>query len=325
MINKYRNLLFLFIIIIILILILNYYKFTNKELFENKVIICMPTNKIGNILRNASTLWILSKVKSFNFKVDTQKALEAEKNILEKFLKPEFFNSIPEYKEIKEGDIYEINELNNYATNWNFLVEKNIVDNIDDIFDKIENIGISSIYAGKLKTMDIPTYMVFKYNFYRDVFIFPQYFIDLCKKWIDVNKDINIGFHIRYTDNLNDREKQKINTPIEVYIDKIKEINEFNNTNNTNNKILICTDNPNKIKELLTPLNINYVLPPIYFKDKEQPLFEMYLLSSLKHFYGSCSSSLSYEGFYFNYYNKDKKFYEYNLFDKKWIEYGIEY
>lgn len=299
------------ILIIVTLLIIIFYLFINKiENFTN-TIICIPCNQIGNILRNASTLWILSQNKSKSFKIDIEKSLDMEKNILQKFLKPEYYNHIPDHKEIKEGNIY---ESNNYATNWNFLVEKNFVDNIDKIIDT-DNIGISSIYAGKLKTMDIPTYMDFKYKFYSDVFIFPSYFVDLCKKWLEDNRDINVGFHIRYTDNLNDIEKQKINTPIEVYIDKIKELN------NSTNRILICTDNSKKINEILQPLNINYIIPPIMFKDKEQPLFEMYLLSSIKHFYGSCSSSLSYEGYYFNFHNKDKKFYEYNLSDKKWIEY----
>jgi hypothetical protein len=269
----------------------------------------MPTNQIGNILRNASTFWILSQIKNYAFKIDTKKSLDNEKNVLEKFIKPEYFESIPEFKEIKEDEIY---EQNNYHTNWNFLVEKNIIDNIDDIINTNDNIGICSIYAGKLKTMDIPTYMNYKYKFYSDIFIFPSYFVDLANKWLEENRDINTGFHIRYTDNLNDIEKQKINTPIEVYIDKIKELNQ--------NRLLICTDNPNKINELLKPLNINYTLPPVYFKDKEQPLFEMYLLSSLKHFYGSCSSSLSYEGYYFNINNKNKNFYEYNIDQAKWLQ-----
>lgn len=308
--TKYKILIILLLIIVYLFII---YLFTKQKKFTN-TIVCIPAflTQIGNILRNASTLWILSQIKSKTFKIDITKALDMEKNILQKFLKPEYFNLIPDYKKINESEIY---ESNNYATNWNFLVEKNIVDNIDEILDITDNIGISSIYAGKLKTMDISTYMGFKYKFYSDVFIFPPYFIDSCNKWIDDNKDINVGFHIRYTDNLTDKEKQKINTPIEVYIDKIKELN-----NNTN-RILICTDNPNKINDILKPLNINYILPPVMFKDKEQPLFEMYLLSSLKNFYGSCSSSLSYEGYYFNYQNKDKKFYEYNLSDKKWLDY----
>lgn len=303
-----------FSLILIIIILLSYHNFNYIENFEKVyLIICMPTNQIGNILRNASTLWILSQIKSYNFKIDTKKALDSEKNVLEKFIKPEYFNLIPEYKQINESEIY---ESNNYATNWNFLVEKNIVDNIDDIINIKDNIGICSIYAGKLKTMDIQTYMNYKYKFYSDIFIFPSYFVDLANKWLQENIDINIGFHIRYTDNLNDKQKQKINTPIEIYIDKIKELN-----NNTN-RILICTDNSNKINELLKPLNINYTLPPVYFKDsKEQPLFEMYLLSSLKHFYGSCSSSLSYEGYYFNIYNKNKNFYEYNIELKRWLEY----
>ena len=296
--------------ILIIIILLSFYNFNHNEHFEKtKSIICMPTNQIGNILRNASTFWILSQIKNYAFKIDTKKSLDNEKNVLEKFIKPEYFESIPEFKEIKEDEIY---EQNNYHTNWNFLVEKNIIDNIDDIINTNDNIGICSIYAGKLKTMDIPTYMNYKYKFYSDIFIFPSYFVDLANKWLEENRDINTGFHIRYTDNLNDIEKQKINTPIEVYIDKIKELNQ--------NRLLICTDNPNKINELLKPLNINYTLPPVYFKDKEQPLFEMYLLSSLKHFYGSCSSSLSYEGYYFNINNKNKNFYEYNIDQAKWLQ-----
>ena len=113
--------------------------------------------------------------------------------------------------------------------------------------------------------------------------------------WPDFKTDQDVsnlvGVHIRFTDNLNDVSKQLINTPIEVFMEKLKIIEK---------PFLLCSDNQRVIRDVVSMYGEENVILPNKVEDSDfQGLYEMTLLSNTKHIVGSYSSTFSYESAFF--------------------------
>lgn len=274
------------------------------EKCEN-IIICMPGNQIGNCLRTICSLYLLAKTKNMNFCINLSKVHSQKEKYSIKYLFPyiNLINDACNY--IHYSECITINK--NYSTNYHLINEAVI-----DINNKILNKNIititDTIYSIVPNIYDDTEYIKQKIQFYKD----NSYFDELNRYYeafINNNNltDGYISVHIRYTDNLTDTSKDSLNTPLEVFYNKINSIQ--------NNKILICSDNINIINELK---NKNmYYFPNNINNELLQPLYEMFLLSKSKLIIGSTSSTFSYEAAFFQ--GTDIELYEKN----EWILYEL--
>jgi hypothetical protein len=288
----------------------NYKYMNNNGEFQiercDNIIICLPGNQIGNCLRNICSMYILSTIKNMNLCINLNYVHSEKEKYTIKYLFP-YINIINDTcNNIHYTECISINK--NYATNYH-LIEEGIIDVHNEKLNK--NIfGIKDlIYSIIPNNYTVEEYIKHKILFYNN----NSYFDELNKYYFDFINSNNlidgyISFHIRYTDNLLDNNKNNnLNTSLEIFYKKLEEI--------TDKKILICSDNNDIINELKNK-NI-YYFPNNINNELLQPLYEMYLLSKSTLIIGSTSSTFSYEAAFFQ--GTDIELYENNC----WVLYQL--
>ena len=252
----------------------------------DNLIICIPGNQIGNCLRNICSMYLLSKTKNMNFCINLSRVHSEKEKYTIKHLFP-YINLISD----KGKTIHYSECISNikYGTNYH-LINEGTVDINNEILNKNIFTISDSIHSIVPNIYDDTEFIKQKIKFYKE----NSYFDELNRYYNSFINDNNltdgyISIHIRYTDNLTDTSKHGLNTPLEVFYNKINSIQ--------NKKILICSDNNNVINELKHK-NI-YYFPNNINNHLLQPLYEMFLLSKSKLIIGSTSSTFSYEAAFF--------------------------
>jgi hypothetical protein len=98
-----------------------------------------------------------------------------------------------------------------------------------------------------------------------------------------------VGFHIRYTDNLDEESKYDLHTPFDNFVERLKEYD----------RVFVCSDNKN-VLEIFKRLKSGNLLVADRVEDHDfQGLYEMMLLSETRKIIGSNSSTFSYESAFF--------------------------
>jgi hypothetical protein len=159
--------------------------------------------------------------------------------------------------------------------------------------DENANIGITeTIYSILPGNMNYSEYNRQKIEFYKSI-VFPDFLMGEVNFFCRIHPLSSfIGFHIRYTDNLQDTNKQRYNTEKHIFFEKIKKYE------NRGELIFLCSDNNDIIKECKT-LFPSIVTANLCSNSIYQALYEMILLSKTKLIVGSNSSTFSYESAYF--------------------------
>lgn len=170
-----------------------------------------------------------------------------------------------------------------YCTNYN-LINEGTFEPPEDL----DKYGIvRTIYALIPKNMSDEEFTRRKINIYKSL-PYPAELLQNVNSFLGKN-DLSsyVGVHIRYTDNLNDSNKLRFNTPCNIFIDKINSLNATN--------ILLCSDNANIKNELKSNSSHRIIFSDNCFNSYFQPLYEMMLLSNCKYIIGTSSSTFSYE------------------------------
>jgi hypothetical protein len=229
-------------------------------------------NQLGNSFRLFSTLKILADYLNRPFKIDIRRLHLHKDIIVLNDLFSEYIDHNPVYREIHS---HEINVTGLWTTQG--VVIETLLKNIPE-----DSFGIDYIHAARLPEMTEDEFIIRKLDFYKHV-KFPKFEFPIANN--------HIGVHIRYTDNMRDNGKVelKINTPIEVFMDKLETIEK---------PFILCTDNPSVREQVMNrwPMTI---LPPTCSNSNYQHLMEMMLLSKTKRIIGSAGSTFSYEAAFF--------------------------
>jgi len=256
----------MYVISLIVLLILLFY--ISPIFVKPEPIYCIPLNEIGNCLRSISSMKILADDLKRPFKIDTFMLREKDAKIV-KILFPEYIENSSKIPNLKSG-IYSCVQ----PTNTDPIVECEYFGIPSDPFK------FGHYYAARPGWIDDSEFIKRKLEFYRNL-NFPKF------KMKNV-KNIT-GIHLRYTDNLLDKNKKFLNTPIDVFKKKLETVES---------PFLFCSDND----EIIDYVKNKY--PETVFPDKMddpdlQSIYEMMLLSETKHIIGSYASTFSYESAFF--------------------------
>lgn len=254
---------------------------------DNTLFVCIG-NQLGNCLRVISSCVVLAKYynKKIFIDYDYSGLVGKEKIIIKKLF--------PHLCLINVSHLYEkINyekcvKYNSYpGTNYHLIDEGRLLE-----LPSVNNFAITNtIYSVLPGNMNYSEYNYLKHEFYNSI-NFPLFLMNEVNSFLQIYNLSNfIGFHIRYTDNLNDTCKKSYNTNKETFFQRIEYYK--------NESILLCSDNKDIINECknMYPsiITVNSCSESIY-----QGLYEMILLSKTKLIVGSNSSSFSYESAYFS-------------------------
>jgi hypothetical protein len=245
-------------------------------------------NQLGNCLRILTSTIIIAKHFGKNIFIDYDcPSLMGKEKIIIKELFPQLcltgcshFYEQFDYASCVHYDAY--NHTNYHLFDEGRLLECPTSNN----FSIIET--IYSILPAQMSYLD---YNRDKIRLYQSLH-FPSFLQKDVDLFLHSNNISNfIGFHIRYTDNLNDTSKQRYNTSLETFLDKIREYDERGES------IFLCSDNENVIAtcKQICPTIIS---PNQCSSRTHQALYEMILLSKTKRIVGSNSSTFSYESAY---------------------------
>ena len=254
---------------------------------DNTLFVCIG-NQLGNCLRVISSCAVLAKYYNKKIFIDYDySGLAGKEKIIIKKLFPHLclINVSHLYVKIDYGNCV---KYDNYpGTNYHLIDEGKLLE-----LPSVNNFAITNtIYSVLPGNMDYSEYNYLKKEFYKSI-NFPSFLINEVNSFLQIHNLSNfIGFHIRYTDNLNDTCKKSYNTNKETFFERIEYYK--------NESILLCSDNKDIINECksMYPLiiTVNNCYESIY-----QGLYEMILLSKTKLIVGSNSSSFSYESAYFS-------------------------
>lgn len=260
---------FLFIVLyILLIVLLIIYIYKNKN-----PIYAIPANQLGNCLRHIVSMKILADYYDRPFKIDISNVYsQKEKEILSILFK-DYIDYNPSYNYYKQESICNFES----PTNTNPIIEGNFK------YIPKETFGSIHIYSIIHNDMSRDEYIKRKLNIYRNL-NWPNFKFE---------KDLSnvIGVHLRFTDNFNDPSKNNLNTPLDVFIEKIKIIEK---------PFLLCSDNKEVVNKIKNMFPTDVILPNILENQNLQPIYEMMLLSKTKHIIGSYASTFSYESAFFH-------------------------
>ena len=252
---------------------------------NNTIFVCLG-NQLGNCLRILSSASILAKYFNKNLFIDYDfPSLMNKEKIIIKDLFPhlcltgcsQFYDKI-NYTDCVSYDAYN-------STNYHLIDEGRLLE-----LPNSNNFSIiETIYSVLPSNMNYYEYNREKIDFYNSI-QYPTFLTNQVTEFCNKYNIFNfIGFHIRYTDNLNDTNKQRYNTSKETFYDKLKQY--------TNETIFLCSDNNDIINECKN-LFPNIITPDNCSNFVFQALYEMILLSKTKLIIGSNSSTFSYEAAY---------------------------
>lgn len=253
---------------------------------KNTIFIC-PENQLGNCLRSIVSGFIIAKYFGYNVYIDYEHALnkckiKENKQMLSLFGNYCIMKSDKLYKKLEYSHHVTYNRF--YPTNYDLVNEGRLLINPGGNF-AITN-TIYSIIPGFMTEED---YIREKIGFYRSV-KFPDFLRIKVHDFLGKH-DLStyVGFHIRYTDNLDDESKNNLHTPFDIFVEKLKECN----------RVFLCSDNK-QVLEIFQGLKSDHLLIADYVDDPDfQPLYEMMLLSQTQRIIGSNSSTFSYESAFF--------------------------
>lgn len=240
-------------------------------------------NQLGNCLRVIISALIIAERYKYNVFIDmtNSQLMEKEKQIISSLFPRlcKYNIKLNTYDSLKYDDVIKYKVF--YGTNYNLIEEGRFVP------ITVNNFAITStIYSIIPIDMSNGTYIRKKIEIYKTI-NYPEWLINnsnnFDKKY---NLKVCIGFHIRYSDNLNDTAKKRFNTNIKEFYKKIDTYN--------NEKILLCSDNKEVIKHCIDNYK-NIIVADKYDNQMFQALYEMMLLSKTKLIIGSNSSTFSYE------------------------------
>ncbi len=261
------------------------------------------SNQIGNCLRLITSGIIIARYYNLNVLIDINRSSihsEKEKIIISQLFSKYIDTNIDSssFKRIKmEG--------NSFDTNYNLIKEGSALTDGGDV--RLD--GIYSLIPGNMSNDE---YIRQKIAIYKAL-PYPDNLIDTVNEFSKKHKLQNsIGIHIRYTDNLNDKVKQILNTSLDTFLKKLKTYK--------NEILFICSDSQNVLShaEIFNNVNGNtLVFADKYSDNNYQVLYEMMLLSNTKRIIGSSSSTFSYESAFIK--GTDIELYENN----KWVLYSI--
>jgi len=224
---------------------------------------------LGNTLRSITSMKILADELKRPFKIDLGITREVDKKIV-KILFPEYIDNAPKYITKQRPDVLNYNSW----TTTHPIIEatfKNIPET---------SFGVGHIYAAKLETMSDEEFIKRKIKIYKNL-KWPNFEFD------DVSN--MVGVHMRYSDNLLDVTKNGLNTPLDIFKDKLKTLET---------PFLLCSDN-SEIIDYVKEEYPNTIFPDIQDDPDLQGLYEMILLSRTKYIVGSYASTFSYEASFF--------------------------
>lgn len=274
------------------------------EKCEN-LVICLPGNQVGNCLRTISSMYLLAKTKNMNFCINLTRVHSEKEKYIIKHLFP-YINLVAD-----TGNLIHYSQCTRLTkdccTNYH-LINESTIDINNEILNKNIITITEAIHSIIPSIYDETEFIKQKLKFYKENAYF-EHLNRYYNEFINNNNltDGYISIHIRYTDNLTDTSKHGLNTPLNVFYDKLETISA--------KKILICSDNITIINRLK---NKNmYYFPNSINNDLLQPVYEMFLLSKSKLIIGSTSSTFSYESAFFE--GTDIELYENN----EWVLYEL--
>lgn len=260
---------------------------------KDTIFVCL-NNQLGNCLRILSSAIIISKYynKSIFIDYDYPNLINKEKIII-KELFPHLClkNCTHTYAKINYTDC--VNYAHYNHTNYHLIDEGRLLE-LPKTSNFNNNFGIvESIYNVLPGNMEYSVFNCEKVALYKAI-DYPSFLKENITSFVQANRlEDCVGVHIRYSDNLNDINKQKYNTDKDVFYKRITELIE------TNERIFLCSDNEsiiNDCKEMI-PSSL-LILPNKCSNHLYQGLYEMLLLSKTKKIIGSNSSTFSYESAY---------------------------
>jgi hypothetical protein len=255
---------------------------------QNTLFVCLG-NQLGNCLRILSSAVICSQYYGKNIFIDFDYPglINKEKIIIQQLFPHLCLMGCSHlYQKINYIDCVDYANYNH--TNYHLYDEGRLLKLPDHSNFSITE-TIYSIIPGSMTDVE---YNHKKIEFYASV-PFPAFLLREVNSFLENQKtDIQnvLGFHIRYTDNLTDTNKQKYNTDINIFYDKLRE-------ESTKENIFLCSDNYLVIQKCKN-INPNIITPGVCSNPLYQALYEMILLSKTKCIIGSNSSTFSYESAY---------------------------
>lgn len=253
---------------------------------KNTIFIC-PENQLGNCLRSIVSGFIIAKYFGYNVYIDYEHALNKCKVKENKQMLTLFGN----YCIMKTNAVYRKLEYIKHVTydrffptNYDLVNEGRLLINPGGNF-AITN-TIYSIIPGFMPEED---YIREKIGFYRAV-KFPDFLRIRVHDFLEKH-DLStfVGFHIRYTDNLDDESKNNLQTPFDEFVNKLKDYD----------RVFLCSDNKQVLEIFQGLKSENLIIADLIEDPDFQPLYEMMLLSHTNRIIGSNSSTFSYEAAFF--------------------------
>jgi hypothetical protein len=269
---------------------------SHGNLCRQRIHVCLAC-LLGNCLRNVASIKILADHIGAEWDIDFARstALPELNAIIQQLFPgrvaqhpPDSYSLIPEDELLQFVDIL--------GTNSHPVVEATISE------VPTYDFGVRHIYAIRPRSMTDADYIQRKISFYNKEVLWPDHLL----KDIDnfIQKEIGgfalanfVGCHIRYTDNLRDELKCRLNlnTSLSTFIDRLRLLDE--------QPIFLCTDNPEVRNIVIDALpHANILVPTICSNNPVlwQPLYEMLLLAKTRYLIGSQSSTFSYEACFIN-------------------------
>ena len=244
-------------------------------------------NQLGNCLRIISSCCIIAKYYGMNAYIDMSVSQLWPKEL-------DIVNTLFPHlcKNMKSTDYMPLNYNkyvrydNFYGTNYHLINEGRFEKPADT-----NNISIvSNIYNIIPGDMSEDEFIREKIRFYKSI-TYPHFLLDAVSRFNEKhNLSIYTAFHIRHTDNLNDRQKYKhnFNTSLEIFIQKL------NKCLSNSEKIIVFSDN-NDVLKMVKEIHSDILVTDKIEFPHFQNLYEMMLLSKCNRIIGSNSSTFSYE------------------------------
>jgi hypothetical protein len=255
-------------------------------------------NQLGNCLRIITSSLIIAEYYDLDVLIDMKNTYLQNKDraVINALFGDKCSLEPPPYLKLDYIDCVSFNQF--YGTNFHLICEGRFNKQTNSTFSISSN-----IYSVIPADMSEDEYVSRKIKLYKSLTL-PSFLQN------ELNQhDLSeyIGVHIRHTDNLTDKAKQPLNTPLYVFHEKIAQLGD--------QKLLIVSDNQNILNNIPkkdTIIFANKCSNPLF-----QAFYEMCLLSKTKLIIGSNSSTFSYEASFLQ--GTDIELYE----DNEWKLYKI--
>ena len=255
-------------------------------------IVCLPVNKLGNVLRAAASDKILADTIGAKFALAINLTRHPEVHAAISVLLKDYLSFAPlPASKLAERDLMTFSGI--YGTNSHPVQEAVFVP--ADTLPR-QDFWVAHIYAAVPHGMTTKEYVRRKISFYVSLPVPPALLASVDAFAVRYELADAVGVHIRHTDNLRDAKKRKfeLNTPLPVFFDKMAALV------GSGRRILLCSDNGAVIEEALRRMPLGaVVLADAAPHPVLQPLYEMLLLSRCAFIVGSYASTFSYEPCFF--------------------------